>query len=153
VELAQVELRSEPGRRPRAQLLDAQLADLVGERLPGPGDVAIDLVDDVVLALRGVRLEELDRLLARPALVVQAGVDDEPHGAPHLVGELAELVVGILVEPHFLAEALAVQRPALDERRRLEAAAEPRLVAEFLRERDLQVVPGTASWIDSTGIS
>ena len=131
---------AELGRRLAAQLLDLQLADLVRQRLARPGDVAVDLVDDVELGLRRVRLEVVDRLLPRPVLVVHAGVDDEPHGAPHLVGELAELVVGVLVEAHLLAEALAVEAPALDERGGLEVAAELRQLAEFLRQRDLQVM-------------
>ena len=54
VELAEVE-RAELFLGPPAQLLDLQLADLVGQGLAGPGDVAVDLVDDVVLGLGGVR--------------------------------------------------------------------------------------------------
>ena len=64
---------------------DRQLAELVGERLAGPADVAIDLRLDLVLGERGVAREIIDRLLARPALVMDAGVDDEPCRAPHLV--------------------------------------------------------------------
>src|SRR3546814_14572884 len=40
VELAHVELRPQRLLRLRAQRLDLQLADLVGQRLPGPRDVA-----------------------------------------------------------------------------------------------------------------
>src|SRR5688572_3051407 len=61
VEGADVEALAELGGRARAQLLDLQLADLVGQRLARPGDVAVDLVDDVVLGLGRVGLEELDR--------------------------------------------------------------------------------------------
>ena len=51
----------------RAQLLDLQLAELVGERLARPGDVAVDLGLDLVERQRGVRGHVVDRLLARPA--------------------------------------------------------------------------------------
>src|SRR4051812_17214671 len=58
VKLLHVERRAELPRRPRAQLLDLQLADLVGERLAGPRDVAVHFVDDVLVGLRRVLAEE-----------------------------------------------------------------------------------------------
>ena len=140
VERADVEPVAQLVRRFAAQLLDLQFADLVRQRLARVADVAVDFIDDVEFGLCRVRLEVIDRLLPRPVLVMQAGVDDEPHGAPHLVGQLAELVVGILVEPHLFAEALAVEAPAFDERGGLEVAAELRQLAEFLRQRNLQVM-------------
>src|SRR5581483_7251367 len=127
--------------RASSQLLDLELADLVRERLSWPGDVAIDLIDDVVLGLRRVGLEELDRTIARPALRVHASVDHEPHCAPHLVGELAELRVRILIHAEIVAERFGVKTPALDERGEVELmTAEARHVRQFLRERDLQVM-------------
>src|SRR5690348_10150182 len=51
----------------RAQRLDLELTDLVRQRLARPGDVTVHLVLDVLVALAGVLLEEVDRLLARPA--------------------------------------------------------------------------------------
>src|SRR5262249_1925135 len=60
-----------------AQLLELQLAQLVGQRLPGPDDVAVDLDLDVVLGLRRIVHEELDGLLPGPALGVHAGVDHQ----------------------------------------------------------------------------
>ena len=142
VESPDVELPAEILRRPGAQLLDLELADLVGQRLARPGDVAVDLVRDVELGLGGIGLEEIDRLLPGPALVMHPGVDHEPHGAPHFVRELAELVVRIGIQPHLLAKALAVEPPALGEGRELVVTAEHRQLAELLRERDLQVMTG-----------
>ena len=137
---ALVEFGPQLFRRALAQLFDLELADLVGRGLAGPGDVAVDLVHDVEIGFRGVVLEELDRLLARPSLFVHAGVDDEADGAPHLVGELAEFVVRILIEAHLISETFRIQAPALDERRRLEIAPEFRQFAKLERERSLQVV-------------
>src|SRR5690606_30744702 len=123
VEGAQVELRSEYLLRARAQFDDADLAELVTQRLAGPGDVAVDLGLDLVLAERGLRSEVVDRLLPGPALVMHAGVDHQPRGAPHLVGFAPEHLVGRLVDAHFLAELLAVQRPSFAIRRDVVVAA------------------------------
>src|SRR5262245_55236157 len=65
VEGANVEARAEPTFGLLAQFEDLQLADLVGQRLPRPADVPIDLVFDVVLGHEGVVEHVLDR--ARPA--------------------------------------------------------------------------------------
>ena len=124
----------------RAQLQELQLADLVGERLARVGDVAVDLVDDVGLGLGRVRHEVVDGLLARPVHVVDAGVDDEAHGAPQVVGELPEARVRILVEAEVVAEPLGVERPAFDVGREAAGAPEHRQVGLLLRERDLQVM-------------
>ena len=114
-----------------AQLLDLQLAELVGERLARPGDVAVDLRLDLVERQRGVRGQVVDGLLARPAHRVDAGVDDEAAGAPHLVGQPAEVAVGIRVDARLEAQPLAVEPPALAERRDVGVAAEIRQVAEL----------------------
>ena len=93
VERAHVELGPERLLRLSAQLPDLQLPHLVAERLPRPGDVAVDLGPDLVEREGRVRFEVVDRLRARPALRVDAGVHDQPAGAPHLVGQAAEVAV------------------------------------------------------------
>jgi hypothetical protein len=45
--------------------------------------------------------------------MMDAGVDDEPRGAPDLVRELAELLVRRLVNADLSAEPFGVQAPAL----------------------------------------
>src|SRR5579884_3784708 len=85
VEGADVEPAAQGALGPAAQLADLELADLVRQRLAGVGDVAVDLVGDVELRLRGVGEEIVDRALARPALRVDPGVDDQPDRSPHLV--------------------------------------------------------------------
>ena len=60
-------------------------------------------------------VEEIDHLLARPLLVVEAGIHHQPDGAQHLVLQMAVVAVGVLVEADLLAEPLGVERPALDE--------------------------------------
>ena len=123
------------------QLLDLERPDLVGEGLAGPDDVAVDLDDQVVLGRRRVLDEEVDGLLPGPAEGVHAGVEDEP-ARPHQLGvERAVALVRVLVEPELVAEALAVEAPALDVRGAGEAlAAEVRQALGLLRERDLEVV-------------
>src|SRR6185436_19503233 len=77
VERLQIELRSERRFRLLALAVDLAVADLVPSRLPGPRAIAIDLAGHF-LGIRSVDVdEERNPLLARPALGVDAGVDDE----------------------------------------------------------------------------
>jgi hypothetical protein len=50
----------------------------------------------------------LDRLLARPALGVQAGVDHQPHRAEHLGLQAAEVVERRVLEAQLPRELLGV---------------------------------------------
>ena len=95
MERADVELVAQLGRRLTAQLLDLQLADLVRERLAGPGDVAIHLELDFRRRERAVFLQAGHRTLARPAHYVHAGIDDQPARAPDLERKAAELFVRV----------------------------------------------------------
>ncbi len=70
-------------RRLRLLALPVDLAvpDLVAARLAGPRAIAVDFARHF-LRVRSVHVdEELHALLARPALGVDAGVDDQPAGA------------------------------------------------------------------------
>ena len=71
---------------------------------------------------------------------MHARVDDEPAGAPHLVGEAAEALVWRVVDAHLDAEVLGIEAPALAECVRVEIAAERRHVFELARERALGVM-------------
>src|SRR3982751_350255 len=70
VEGADVEPVAELLLRLLAQAEDRELADLVGEGLAGPGDVAVGLALDPGVGGARVVAEELHDLLARPVLVV-----------------------------------------------------------------------------------
>ena len=59
-----VESPTEPVARPVAQFDDFHLAELVGQRLSRPGDVAVDFSLDVLLIHGGVLAEEFEHLLA-----------------------------------------------------------------------------------------
>ena len=74
--------------------------------------------------------------------LVNARVHHEPDGAPHFVGELTELVIGIGVEPKFITERFTIQRPALDVGRELHMPAEHGQGPLLLRQRDLEVMTG-----------
>jgi hypothetical protein len=63
-------------------LQNLQLADLVGQSLAGPRDVAVHLGLDAGLVDGRVVVEEIDHLLAGPVLGVDAGIDDQANGAP-----------------------------------------------------------------------
>src|SRR5688572_23579328 len=93
-----------------------ELADLVGEGLTGPDDVAVDLDLDLVPGADGVGGEELDGPVAAPAQGVQPGVEHQAAGPHHLRVERAVALVGVDVEAELGTEALAVEAPALHER-------------------------------------
>ena len=112
---------------------------------------------------RGVLEHEGDGAVASPALGVDAGIHHEAAGSPHLVGQAAEVVVGIGVEAaaggvgaelerdalaaavsgHLEAELLGVKTPALDEGGGVGEFAEGMLAVQLLREGDLKMVAGT----------
>src|SRR5262245_51399521 len=108
MESSNVETRSQFLRRSCSQVLDLELAHLVGKRLPWPHYVTVYFDCDVVFGLRSILLHEIDRLLAAPAKSVHPGIYDEPASSPHLVSELAKPGVRIRIEPHLGSEALCV---------------------------------------------
>ena len=103
-----------PERRLRLLALPVDLAvpDLVAARLPGPRAIAIDFAGHFQ-RIRSVHVdEELHALLARPALGVDAGVDDQPAGAEGdrlQVAEPPDRIV--LVRAELVGELLGVERP------------------------------------------
>src|SRR6267154_2465596 len=72
-------------------------------------------------------------------------MDDRVHyhayRAKQLAGQAAVVADRILVETHFLAELLGIERPALDIPGIAAVSAELRQSGEFLRHRQLHVVP------------
>ena len=144
MEGADVELVAQRLLGSRAQRQDLQLAGLVRQRLPGPGDVAVGLGLHVGLVLAGMGVEEIDHLLARPVLVVHTGVEHQAIGAQQLIGQAAVVGQRVLVEAHLLAQLLGIQRPALDIGGVAGLLAERRQLGQALRDRDLQVMARNA---------
>src|SRR3546814_18390041 len=93
------------------------MADLVAAGLAGPTAIAVDFAGDLQ-RVRPVALdEEFDRFLARPALGVEAGVDDEAAGAEGERLEIAEPPdLEILVAAEFVGALLGLKRRS-EERR------------------------------------
>jgi hypothetical protein len=84
-------------------------------------------------------------LFAGPALGVNAGIDDQTSGAPGLIAQHAEGVVGRVVHAHFGAEALAVERPSFAVRGDVDVAEFGEVFVgldHLLRDRELQRVAG-----------
>src|SRR5262249_11005196 len=104
--------RSERGLRLVALTVDLAVADLVAAGLAGPRAVAIDFARDF-LRVGSVHVdEERDRLLAGPALGVDAGVDDQParsEGDRLQVSETPDVI--LVVRAEFVAELLRVEAP------------------------------------------
>src|SRR5438105_9597534 len=114
VERAEIETVAEGRLTVAAGGFDFALADLVGQSLAWPDNVAIHFVHRLTLGQADVVEEELDRLLARPAQVVQSGVDDQAARTPGLVAKHAEARQLVGIQPELVGKPLRVQRPALD---------------------------------------
>ena len=139
MEAAQVEARAERGPGPLAQFGDAQLADLVAERLGRAGDVAVDFRLVVGRRVGRVGVQVVDRLAPRPAHRVDAGIDHQARRAQHLFVELAEARERIAEEAELRPQSLGIGGPAFAEGLEPGVAAEGRQV-ERLGARHLQVV-------------
>ena len=146
MELAKVEARPIAGRDLAAQRLDLALAELVGQGLARPADVAVGLDQRIRFGQAGIVAEEIDRALTLPAQSVQAGIHDQPGGAPGLPVEHPEALGLGAVQPHLVRQPLAVQPPALDVRPTDHPRPEPAERAEMLilhLQGDLEMVPGS----------
>ena len=94
-----------------------------------------------MFGLAGIRLEEVDGLLARPAQRVHTGIHHQADGPPHFIGQCTEFGVGVGVKAHLLAQAFGIKPPAFDERGVPPAiAAVPGQIAQLLLNGDLQVM-------------
>src|ERR1700686_4057972 len=90
MELLEIEAVAEPRLRLATQAVELELADHVAQRLPGGGEIAIDLALRLPLGQRGVLDEEAHGAGAIPAQRVQTGVDHQARGAPGLISEHSE---------------------------------------------------------------
>src|SRR4030095_5034846 len=98
-----VELRPERLFRVATMTADLQFAELVCNRLARPRDVTIDLGRELVLGDRHRLRHILERLLAAPAVVMNASVDDQTRRAPDLIRQLAEFLIRCLVDANLPA--------------------------------------------------
>ena len=73
---------------------------------------------------------------------MDAGVGHQAAGAPHLVGQPPEPLIGVAIDSHLAAEFLCIQTPALDEGADVGLAAEHRHALRLLAQRDLQMMAG-----------
>ena len=103
MEFAQIKLAAERQAGSGAEFFDPQFAYLIRQRLAGPGNVAIDLVGDVERVLGRVRHEKVDGPLPVPTHRVHARIDHQAHRPPHLVSELPEFRIRVVVKSHVLA--------------------------------------------------
>src|SRR5437764_6513149 len=115
MEGAEIEGRtgSLPGLLP--DFSDLQLADLVRQGLTWPGDVAVDLILDLVAWKRSVLLHVIDGLGAGPALLMYPSVDHQPGAPQGIVVELTEDGVSVGVEADFTGQGFTVEGPCLVE--------------------------------------
>src|SRR5437773_104213 len=127
-----------------SQGLDLELTYLVGQRLARPYVIPIDLRNGRCIGDSGIVDQIADRLLACPPERMNTGIHDKPAGAKHLRGQVAELRIGIAIEPQLFAEAFRIERPALAVGGQEKLSAKCRQIAEFQRTGALQMVSGNA---------
>ena len=66
-----------------------QLPNFIGERLPRPAYVAVNFIHNIGFCFSRIGQEKIDGTLATPAEVVDAGIDNQSHGTPHVVNQLS----------------------------------------------------------------
>src|SRR5208337_3497951 len=147
VESANVKLIAELILGVLSQFEYFKLANFVAQCLRGPGDIAISFGLNVHFIFRGMVVEKVNDLLARPMLGMEAGVDDEADGTQHIVLKVAVIAVGILVKSEFLTETFGIERPAFGIGRVVFVATEERQLWQLLREGDLYVMAGNSFMI------
>lgn len=140
MEGADVKAGSEGAFGSGSELADFELPDFVGEGLAWPSDVAVHFVDDIEFGFGGVGQEVIDGLLATPFFLMDAGVNHQAEAAPEIIDELAEAVVGIVIQAEFVTEPLGVESPALDKSGEVQVAAELGMALLFLGEGDLKMM-------------
>ncbi len=142
VERPDIEARAQRLFRPCPQAPYLPSAQAARQCLAGQRQVAIDLVPRGCLVDRQLGLQVIDRLLASPALRVQAGVDHQSGRAAHLDHQGGYFRFWIAVKTHFLAERCGVQTPAFDEGRIAAESTERRQVGALLLDGELVLVSG-----------
>lgn len=125
MEGAEVEFVTQGFARVGAEFLDLEFADLISQSLAGPDNVTVNLDLDVMAGLGGVRHEEVDGVLAAPALGMHADIDHQPDRTPHFIGQLTEFVIWVVVHADVVAEAFGIEAPAFT------VGGEPAVFAEF----------------------
>ncbi len=146
MEAAEIERRAECALRARAHAVDGFATHHVAARLAGDDAIAFDLRDCGAFGIAGGFRHGLDRLLATPALRVDAGVDDETRGAERGRLQIADAPKRIVfINAHLIGELFGIEPPAFDERaEEAERAAEEGQPLALLLDRDLPMMAGDA---------
>ena len=97
MKLTLVELVSQFFLSAGAQLLDFQHADFVGAGLTGRDNITFDFRFNFLLAHSGFLAHVSDRLLARPALCMNARIDYQPDCAKKFVTQASQVSEWIVV--------------------------------------------------------
>src|SRR5262249_52962181 len=110
VKFADIEARAELFFRQPPHFQNLELAHLVRKRLAWPGNIAIDLGK----RLRGrVQTKVGDRLVAIPALRMNARVDHEPYRPEQFAAQLSEAAIRILIKAKLRSKRFRIERPTL----------------------------------------
>ena len=88
------------------QLLNLKFADLIGQRLPRPRNIAVHFAGSAVFRGGDVFQEVVDGLFPCPVLIVHAGVYHQTHCSPYLIAECPKMNIRIVIQPQLIAEGL-----------------------------------------------
>jgi hypothetical protein len=150
VEPGQAELVAQRGLRLLAIGHPCGVADLVAARLADHRAVALDLALAARLGEAGLFHHVGGRLLAAPAIVVNAGVDHQAHRAEQERLEIAGALDPVIAA-QFIAQLLGIERPALAIGGNEVVAQDPRQFAAALGIAALEVMAGNALVIGERG--
>ena len=140
MEIADVEFVTQLFLRALAQFLNFERSDLVSERLTGDRNIAFHFRHHLGFGHATVLEHEIDCLLPGPAFCMQAGIDDQPHGAQLLVLQGAIAIPRIVEKAHRVAQCFGIERPAFDIGRVTAEPHEGGQIGVFLRKADLEMM-------------
>ena len=133
-----------------ARAVPGDVADLVATRLADLGAVAFHLALGSRPREPSRRDHIVGRLLAAPALEMDAGVDREARGAEQEGLEISGLFDSA-VSAKLIRQLLRIKRPAFRVGREAAGLADRRDVLRFLGDADLQMMPGDALVVGQRG--
>ena len=134
MKLALIEFVAELLLRARSQFLDLQHPNFISAGLTGRDDVTLDFRFHFFFAHPGFIAHVGDRLIARPMLGVNSGIDDQTHRAEKFVPQTAEVAERVLFVPaNLFRKPFAVKGPTFRVSSERNDFAKLRHAFEFLR--------------------
>ena len=142
MEVLDVKLVTQALLRAIAQFTDLELTNLVCQCLTWNGHETLGFRYSTRFFDRRIRVHEVEHVLSRPFLCMQAGINNQANSAPELSVQCTKVLIRIGIDADFLAERFGIETPAFGECRVAAKAPEAWQVRIFNLQRALEMVPG-----------